>query len=75
MKVIVTRQNPDGTFDNVGMNNRFVTASYQSIASLLRYGIPSHWQAVGYRVQDFDSDAVLYSTATQIKGVKHNEYL
>jgi len=37
MKAIVTKQNDDGTFDEVGMGNRFVTASYKTKKNLIRY--------------------------------------
>jgi hypothetical protein len=39
MKAIVTRQNADGSYDAVGMNNRRVTRTYFSEANLLRYGL------------------------------------
>lgn len=39
MKAIITRQNADGTYDEVGINNRMLRSEYKSIKSLLRYGI------------------------------------
>jgi len=37
MVVIVTRQNPDGSYDKVGMVNRRLYKQYKSIRSARRY--------------------------------------
>ena len=37
MTVIVTRQNPDGSYDEVGMLNRRIYRQYNSIKTALRY--------------------------------------
>lgn len=37
MITLVTRQNENGTFDEVGMNNRRIYREYQSVRSALRY--------------------------------------
>lgn len=58
MKFIVTRKNADGTFDDVGMLNRFV-ASYASLRTLLRHGVPASWRSAGIRVEVF-SDTRFY---------------
>ena len=34
MKAIVTRQNNDGTFDSVGMNNRIVLGPYKNLQTI-----------------------------------------
>lgn len=39
MRAIVTRENPDGTFDNVGIFNRTITKAYKTEQQLLRYGV------------------------------------
>lgn len=44
MIAVVTRQNPDGTYDEVGMRNRRVTAEYSSKQMLLKHGLPRGWQ-------------------------------
>ena len=36
MKAIVTIRNQDGSYDEVGMRNRFVTNAYKTQAGLLR---------------------------------------
>jgi hypothetical protein len=59
MKFIITRQNSDGTFDEVGMNNRYVTGGYMSQRTLIRYGIPMHWQLAGVRIEGYKRDSVL----------------
>jgi hypothetical protein len=56
MKYIVTRKNADGTFDEVGMNNRFVDSRYASLRTLLRYGVPAAWRTAGIRVEVFQSE-------------------
>lgn len=37
MKAIVTHQNEDGTFDDVGTNNRFVTKQYKTERNLIKF--------------------------------------
>lgn len=37
MIAIITRQNADGTYDQVGMRNRRVSAEYKSVGNLCRY--------------------------------------
>lgn len=39
MKAIVTTANDDGTYDEVGMKNRFVTKYYEGSHGLFRWGI------------------------------------
>jgi hypothetical protein len=46
MKAIVTRQNADGTYDSVGMNNAYLTSQYRTIKGLLRYGIAKHFKGL-----------------------------
>lgn len=59
MKVIVTRKNKDGSFDNVGMNNRFFCDHYKTLNGLIKYGVSEQWKQSGFRVQDSHSDRVL----------------
>lgn len=54
MKAIVTRQNADGTYDCVGMNNRTVVGPYKTRWGLRRYGVEYHlekWAMQGPRKQ------------------------
>jgi hypothetical protein len=66
MKAIVTRKNEDGTYDEVGMNNKFLTSQYKTVSGLIRHGIPKHWKDRGIKIEIFygsiyrDSDRVLY---------------
>lgn len=56
---IVTRKNSDGSFDDVGMNNRYLTSNYKTLAGLIRYGVSEQCKTAGFRVQDIN-DHVLY---------------
>ena len=60
-KFIVTRKNKDGSFDNVGMNNRYLTSEYKTLSGLIRHGISKQWKQTGFRVQDIN-DKVLYQS-------------
>ena len=60
-KFIVTRKNKDGSFDNVGMNNRYLTSKYKTLSGLIRNGISEQWKQNGFRVQDIN-DKVLYQS-------------
>lgn len=60
-KFIVTRKNKDCSFDNVGMNNCFLTSRYKTLNGLIRYGISENWKKSGFRVQDMN-DNVLYQS-------------
>ena len=44
MRAIITRPNEDGSYNEVGMNNRTVTGQYKTKKGLLRYGIPDHFK-------------------------------
>lgn len=50
---IVTRKNKDGTFDQVGMNNRILTRNYKTLKGLLKYGISDQWKQTGFKVERF----------------------
>ena len=43
MRAIITRPREDGSYDEVGMNNRTLTKEYKTVERLLRYGLP-HWE-------------------------------
>ena len=58
-KFIVTRKNNNGSFDNVGMNNRFLTSKYKTLSGLIRYSVSDQWKKSGFRVQDMNEN-VLY---------------
>lgn len=44
MKAIITRPNEDGSYDEVGMNNRYLVSHYKTKRGLLRYGIAKHYK-------------------------------
>ena len=54
MKAIITRKNQDGSYDNVGMRNRFLANHYKTVKSLMRYGISENWRSRGVRVEIFN---------------------
>jgi hypothetical protein len=51
MQYIVTRQNADGTYDEVGMRNRTVVSGYKTYAGALRYAIKPFGQGATVRVE------------------------
>jgi hypothetical protein len=55
---IVTRQNTDGTFDEVGSNNRTVITGYKSYQSAMRYAIKPFAQGRVVRVEVYHNDNV-----------------
>jgi hypothetical protein len=58
MKLICTRQNSDGSYDNVGMNNRFLTSQYKTTRGFIRYGIPTSYYGNTLRLEIFYGDNV-----------------
>jgi hypothetical protein len=39
MRAIITYPNPDGTYDEIGTNNRHVSKSYKTLGALLKYNV------------------------------------
>lgn len=64
MQYIVTRQNADGTYDEVGMNNRAVISGYKTYAGAVRYGIKPFGRGVTVRVEVYPSN--LYKAPVDI---------
>lgn len=59
VKAIVTRQNPDGTFDEVGMNSRYITGTYVSVDSLLRrHKLPNWWKGSEVRYEFYFGESI-----------------
>jgi hypothetical protein len=58
MKIICTRQNEDKTYDEVGMNNRFLTSKYTTTNGFLRYGIPTHFYGNDIRLEVWFGDNI-----------------
>ena len=38
MKIIVTKENADGSFDNVGTNNRALFSNYKTLKNAIKFG-------------------------------------
>lgn len=60
MRAIITRANPDGTFDNVGIRNRMVTGSYKTVRGLIKHGVPKNWSEGRLRLELFTEHAWAY---------------
>jgi hypothetical protein len=58
MKIIYTRQNKDGSYDEVGMNNQRLTSNYTTTNGFIRYGIPSDFYGNTLRLQVFYGDNI-----------------
>lgn len=58
-RYLCTKQNADGTFDEVGMNNRTIISGYKSWSTALRYGV-RRWAGEGrcVRVEVYYGDNV-----------------
>jgi hypothetical protein len=54
MRAIITRPRNDGTYDEVGMNNRTLTKHYETERGLLKYGIPKHFKGT-LRIELYNS--------------------
>ncbi len=55
MKVIVTRQNADGSYDECGMSNRFLASQYKTVQGALRHAATSCWaRAAGGKAVRFE---------------------
>jgi hypothetical protein len=58
MKIICTRQNKDKSYDQVGMNNRFLTSKYTTTRNFLRYGLPAHFYGNTLKLEVFYGDNI-----------------
>lgn len=50
---VLTRQNPDGTFDEVGMNNRTVVSGYKTYRNAYKWAINPFGNGRLVRVEEF----------------------
>lgn len=55
-KYIVTKQNKDGSFDEVGMNNRCIISGYKTYKNAFKYGINVFGAGKTCRVEVFGDD-------------------
>jgi len=58
MKIIYTRQNKDGSYDECGMNNQRLTSNYTTTNGFIRYGIPADFYGNTLRLQVFYGDNI-----------------
>ena len=54
MKAIITKKNQNGSYDECGMNNRFLTSTYKTVKGLIKYGISKNWRSQGVRIEVFN---------------------
>ena len=66
MKVIITKQNQDGSYNEVGMNNRFLSTSFKTVTGLLERGMP--YKDCTVRLELFREN--LYVDPYEVKYVK-----
>jgi hypothetical protein len=53
MKAIITKQSSNGTYDEVGMNNRALFSHYKTERGVIRYGVPAFANGRPCRVEFF----------------------
>lgn len=58
MKAIVTKRNADGSYDEVGMNNRALFSHYKTKQGLLRYGVKPFANGRTCRVEIYYGDDI-----------------
>jgi len=68
MKIIYTRQNKDGSYDEVGMNNRRLTSKYNTTNGFIRYGIPSDYYGNTLKLEVWYGDNI-YRAPDKVKYV------
>jgi hypothetical protein len=58
MRIIYTRQNKDGSYDECGMNNQRLTSNYRTTNGFLRYGIPDNFRGHTLRLEVWYGDNI-----------------
>ena len=53
MKYLITRQNKDGTFDSVGMNNRTLISGYKLYRNAFKFAINPFGRGALVRVEKY----------------------
>ena len=53
MKIIVTRENADGTYDDVGTNNRALISGYKTLKNAMKFGVMPFANGKSIRVEIF----------------------
>lgn len=63
-RYIVTRQNADGTFDEVGMNNRMLISDYKTYRNAYKYAINPFGRGKLCRVEVYGSSVYTVPSST-----------
>ena len=58
MKIIYTKQNAKGGYNEVGMTDRGLTSNYSTTSNFLRYGVPSNFYGSTVRLEVFYGDCI-----------------
>ena len=55
---IITRKNSDGSYDEVGMNNRCIVRGYKTYRNAFKYAINPYGAGRTCRVEQYNGDSV-----------------
>jgi len=58
MKIIYTKQNTKGEYNEVGMNDRGLSSDYSTTRNFLRYGLPANFYGHTVRLEVFYGDCI-----------------
>ena len=58
MKIIYTKQNAKGEYNEVGMTDRGLSSDYSTTRNFLRYGLPSNFYGHTVRLEVFYGDNI-----------------
>jgi hypothetical protein len=55
MKIIATRKNADGTFDEAGLRNRILISNYKTVKGAIRFAVKPFGQGKTVRCEVFNN--------------------
>lgn len=58
MKIICTRQNKDGSFDEAAGDNKFVALDYTTSNGFIRYGIPTRFYGHKLKIDIYYGESI-----------------
>ena len=58
MKIIYTKQNAKGGYNEVGMTDRGLTSAYSTTSGFIRYGIPANFYGNTLRLEVWYGDSI-----------------
>ena len=58
MKIIYTKQNAKGGYNEVGMTDRGLTSAYSTTSGFTRYGIPANFYGNTLRLEVWYGDSI-----------------